>query len=317
MPRKVNGTKYEEFCIEAFKKVGVKEENARIMAHLIVKDDMWGVAFHGTFHMITYIQKMLTGGTDPKAEPTVVTEGPNWAIMDAHDCQGYYANYRAMELTIKKAKETGMAFVLIKNSSHNGASGLYPVMAAEAGLIGFCCTNTFANMCAPGGKGNIIGNAPFAYAFPAGEHTKPMWLDVATSAAALSKVFKAQEGGYELPEDYIVDGDGLPTTDPNAEGFALLPFGGHKGYGLALAIDAITGVIANSEFFGNKELGPVNPLWMHVPKEIPHMTHCCIAIDIGMMIDEKDYKRNIDEFIDYVHGFPIRPVRQNGARRRC
>lgn len=297
MPRKIYHEKLEKFATDSFIKVGVKPENAAIMAHLIVKDDKWGVASHGCFHLLTYLTKMQAGGIDPKAEPEMIREGPTFALMDAHHSLGYYANTKAMEVCIQKAKENGMAIVSIIHSSHNGASGLFPVMAAEEGMIAYTSTNTFANMAIPNGRGSILGNAPYAYAVPT--NGNPLWFDVATSACAQSKVFKAVEGHYLMPEGFIVDKDGLPTRDPSVPGWSLAPFAGHKGYGMAVSVDVLTGVLADSLFFGSSKGEMVE--WLSVPEVKTNMTQTCICIDVERLCGLQRYKDNMDLYMNYVH----------------
>lgn len=298
MPRKIDHVKLEQFVTDSFIKVGMEPDNAALVSSLIVKDDKWGVASHGCFHLTTYLKKMEAGGIDPKAEPEIVSQGLSWAMMDAKHCLGYYANWRAMELCVRMAKETGLALVNIYNSSHNGASGLYPVMAAEKGMIAYSATNTFANMSVPNGRGSIVGNAPYAYAIPT--NGKPVWLDIATSACAMSKVFKAQEGNYLMPEGLIVDKDGIPTRDPSVPGWSLAPFASHKGYGMAVSVDVITGLLANAQFFGGAK-GAVATDWLTVPERKSLMSHTCICIDVERICGLQLYKDNMDLYMNYIH----------------
>lgn len=300
MPRKIDYKKLEKFTSDAFVKVGVAQENADLIAHLIVKDDKWGVASHGCFHLITYLKKMQAGGINPKCELDIVKEGPSWAIMDAHDSLGYYSNWKAMELCVEKAKESVISIVTVYNSGHNGASGLYPVMAAEQGMLSYSATNTFDNMAIPNGKGSILGNAPYAFAVPT--NGNPVWLDIATSACAMSKVFKAEEGHYLMPEGCIVDADGNPTRDPSKPGWTLAPFAAHKGYGMAVSVDVITGILNNSQFFGGKN-GAVNE-WLSIPETKTKMSHTCICINVDKICGLQQFKENMDEYIAYIHNSP-------------
>jgi ureidoglycolate dehydrogenase (NAD+) len=298
MSRKADHVKLEQFVSDAFEKVNVKPETAKLLAELIVKDDKWGVASHGVFHLVTYLKKMQAGGIDPQAEPEIVREGDTWAVMDGNHALGYYANWKAMEVCVEKAKKCGIAVVTIFNSAHNGASGLYPVMAAEQGLIGYCATNTFANMSIPNGRGSILGNAPYAYAVPT--NGNPVWLDIATSACAMSKVFKAEEGNYLMPDGCIVDSEGIPTRDPSVPGWALAPFAAHKGYGMAVSVDVLTGVLADAEFFGS-EKGAVSNDWLSVPERKTKMSHTCVCIDVEQICGLQKYKDNMDRYINYIH----------------
>ena len=149
-----------------------------------------------------------------------------------------------METAIKKAKTAGIGYTGVKHSSHFGAAGYYANMAAGQDLFGLAVTNVDPCMTVPGAKGAIIGTNPIAYAVPAGKE-KPVFLDVATSTVAASKVFAARDLKKKIPDNWLADEQGVPTTDPSRFPWtgALLPMAGHKGYGLALMVEILAGVL--------------------------------------------------------------------------
>lgn len=229
MGRKVDIAKYQMLCEEILNRSGFCPDDSKAVAAIMVDNEKMGISTHGSFHMLTYLKKIRAGSIDPKGEIKVIEEGPTWANIDANYNLGFVASYRAMELAIKKAKEYGMAYVTVKNSSHYGTGAAYELMAAKEGMASIVCSNTWKLMAVPGSKSVVIGNSPLGYGFPAGKNP-PVFMDIATSAASLTKTIRAKEMGEKVPDGWIVDENGLPTNDPNSPNFSLVPVGAHKGY---------------------------------------------------------------------------------------
>ncbi len=304
MPRKVDGVQYEKFCAAALEKAGVEPSQAACAAGIMRLNDELGISTHGSFHLLTYVKKMRNGSIRPKASPIVSSEGPAWALLDARDGLGFIASHRAMEIAIEKARQYGLAYVGVFNSSHFGSCAAHTLQAVEAGLGAFACTNTFQLMAVPGSRGKVIGNSPFGYAFPAGRG-RAVFLDVATSAAALSKVFRAAEGGERLPDGWIVDSRGLPVNDPHTPDFSLSPFGGHKGYGIAVGIEIFAGVLSGGGF-----LSGVNE-WFD---DIAQRNNCChafVVFDVEAIAGPGRFRERLDRMIDEIHNEP----KAEGAER--
>lgn len=235
------------FCIKAMEKYGMGFEDAQITADVLVSTDAFGTHSHGTKNLKKYMEKVKAGGIDPKAVPEVASEGPGWAVMDGHNAIGMVSSYKAMEKAISKAKSSGIGYVGLKNGCHFGAAGYYANMAVKENMIGLAMSNADPNMTVPGGKGIILGNNPFAYAAPAGKEL-PVFLDIAMSSVAYLKVNKAKAQGIPVPEGWLVDIDGVPTTDAGkfpTEAF-LSPMAGHKGYGMALLVEILAAVITGA-----------------------------------------------------------------------
>jgi LDH2 family malate/lactate/ureidoglycolate dehydrogenase len=209
------------------------------------------------------------------------------------------SSYMAMDLAIQKAKSTGVAYVGVKHSSHYGAAGYYANMAAEKDMIGLSMCNVDPCMTVPGARGKILGTNPIAYAVPAGtEH--PVFLDIATSTVAASKVFAARALGKQIPDNWLVDDEGVPTTDPNyyPEQGALLPMSGHKGYGLALLVEILTGALT-----GAAMLGQIQSWVLDLP-DPTNEGHAFMAIDVGSMMPIQEFKNRMDWLIQEVRQSP-------------
>jgi LDH2 family malate/lactate/ureidoglycolate dehydrogenase len=153
-----------------------------------------------------------------------------------------------MRLAIEKAKTTGLAFVATRHSNHYGAAAYWAMMALPENMIGFSATNAPAAMAPSGGRTPILGTNPFAVAIPAGTEL-PVVLDLATTVVARGRVRLYAKQNKRLEAGWAFDEKGVPTTDPHAalKGF-LAPIGGYKGYGIALAVDLLSGVLTGSNY---------------------------------------------------------------------
>jgi LDH2 family malate/lactate/ureidoglycolate dehydrogenase len=298
MGRIVNAVKYEAFLVKALEKSGFDNHYSKIIANLMVENEKLGIATHGSFHLNTYIKKIHAGSINPKGAIEVVMEGPAFACIEANANLGFAATYDATELAIKKAKETGISYVLVRGSSHFGSCAPYTLMAADEGMAAIICSNTWKLMAVPGSKSKVIGNSPIGYAFPAGKHDN-VFLDVATSEAALSKVIRSAESKQEVPLGWIADEDGLPTTDPTSPNFSLVPFGAHKGYGFAFMIEVLAGVASGGGF-----LNQVGQDWMTNIDLFPNVCHAIIVIDIQKILGKEAFEARMDACIDEIHNSP-------------
>ena len=265
-----------DFCAEVLVKEGMSPEDAKITAEVLAVTEAYGTQSHGTKNLKGYIEKSHAGGVDLKAIPEVVTEGPAFACIDAKNSIGMVSSYKAMDLACKKASEAGIALVTVRNGCHYGSAGYYTNMAARRGLIGLAMSNVDPNMTAPGAKGMVIGNNPIAYAAPA-QSLPSVFLDIAMSNVASLKVIQARKDGQQIPSTWIVDKDGLPTTDPShyPEEGAMQPFAAHKGYGLAILVDLLTGILSGGATSPSGEIVS----WCFEMEKKNNVSHTFIAID--------------------------------------
>lgn len=270
------------FCAQALEKEGMKPEYAKLTAEVLSETDGYGTHSHGTKNLHNYIKKARAGGLDIQAEPEVVKEGPAFAVIDANNAMGMVTGVLAMELACKKARETGIGIVTAKNSCHFGAAGYYANMAAQKGMLGLSVSNVDPNMNAPGARAKALGNNPLAYASPS-ISVPSVFLDIAMSNVASLKVFKARAEGKQIPDNWIVDKDGLPTSDPShyPEEGAMQPMAAHKGYGLAILVDLLTGVLNG----GATSMGGKIGSWVVELDKPNSVCHTFIAIDASQFLD--------------------------------
>jgi ureidoglycolate dehydrogenase (NAD+) len=289
----------ETFCIAALMKVGVIEESARITAKVLVTTDTFGTHSHGTYHLANYVKKIRAGGIEPKAKPVVISEGQGWAMIDGQSSIAMATSCMAMEIAIKKAQSNGIGFVGVKNSNHFGAAGYYANMAAQNSLIGLAMSSGNPNMTAPGARGSVVGNNPFAYAAPY-EGGRSIFMDIATSAVAASKLMTSKSLGKEIPNTWIVDEEGVPTTDiskyPND--CSLQPMAAHKGYGLAVMIEILAAALTGAAVTDEIESWLLN---------LPHPTrmgHSFIAIDVSSISPLTQFHERMDHMVRGIHQAP-------------
>jgi ureidoglycolate dehydrogenase (NAD+) len=297
--RRIPASRLHEFCVKAMLRSGMREEDAHITAEVLVTTDTWGTFTHGTKHLGGYLRRIRAGGTDPQAMPEVTGEGPSWIKVDGHAAMAMVSAHRGMELAIEKARHRGVGYAGVRNSTHFGAAGYYASMALEHDMIGIAMSNVDANTTVPGARGNVIGNNPLAYAVPAGGEF-PILLDIALSTVAAGKIYAAQDLGTPIPNTWLVDADGLPTTDishyPRVG--SLLPMAGHKGYGLALLVEVLAAVLTGASM--TTQVGLWGVEW-DVPTD---EGHAFIAIHVGAMMPIDVFKARVDWLIQEIHNAP-------------
>lgn len=297
--RKVKLKELREFAVQALIKSGVSSENAEITADTLITTDMFGVMTHGMRNLGQYIEKMEAGGLDAKAEPSIVCEGPAFAIINGNKALGMVSGCKAMKLAVEKAKKVGIAYVGVKNSCHFGAAGYYANLAAEEGMIGLAMSNTDPVIAVPNGASKAIGTNPFSFACPTGDG-KSIFLDIALSSVAALKVIMAKEKGMDIPDTWLVDEDGQPTTDSSLfpQNASLQPMGAHKGYGLAVLVEILSAVITGAGMLS--EIAS----WNLDMSSVNNAGHAFIAIDIKQMISQEDFNKRISQVINELKNGP-------------
>lgn len=291
----------KRFCRDALVQEGMKEEHAAITAEVLAETDAFGTSSHGTKNLYGYIKKARVGGVDLKAEPELVRESAACALLDAHNALGMVGAWMGMSRAIEKAREVGIALVTVKNSCHFGAAGYYANMAARQGLIGISMSNVDPNMTAPGARGMLLGNNPFAYAAPS-ESVPTVFLDIALSNVASLKVVQARRDGRQIPDTWIVDKDGLPTTDPShyPEEGAMQPMAAHKGYGLAVMVDLLTGILAGSDTSMSGKIVS----WCFEPEKPNNVTHTFIAVNPELLCGKPAVASDVEQMAQILRNAP-------------
>jgi LDH2 family malate/lactate/ureidoglycolate dehydrogenase len=246
MITRVSAERLRDFCAALFEGAGVPSPDALTAADSLVEADLRGVSSHGTTRVGIYLERLQAGLINPRPTVAVIRETATTVLLDGDNGLGPVIGVRAMDEAIRRATEYGTAWVGVRNSNHFGAAAYYVQRAIAARCIGLALTNAPATMALWGGRTPFLGTNPFAMGVPAGQE-RPIVVDMATSVAARGKIILAAKKGEPIPPGLAVDVEGRPTTDAQAalDG-AVLPFAQHKGYGVALLIEMLSGVLAGA-----------------------------------------------------------------------
>jgi len=294
--------------------VGVPPDDALAVTRVLVEADMMGIATHGVIRLTPYTTRVRLGGVKARPRVAVETRAPSLAMVDGDNGLGPVIGTRALAGAMEMAAATGIAYVGCRNSNHFGAMMPYARIACDAGYVMIAATNAGPTMPPWGGAEAKIGNNPLCVAapMPDGPH---FILDMAMSVAARGKIRIAERNKTPIPEGWAVDKHGRPTTDAAEamRGF-LVPFGGHKGSGLSMAVDILAGVIAGAGFL----TGIAS--WTEQPKEPQRAGHFFLLIDPERLVGAGAFAGSMARFRDSVRSTrpadPASPVLLPGQREQ-
>jgi LDH2 family malate/lactate/ureidoglycolate dehydrogenase len=285
------------FATECYVALGVPPEAAALVADTLVQADLWGHPSHGVMRLFWYAARLESGATSATAIPAVDGSATALSVLDGGDGLGQVVAHAAMKTAIAKAKEHGIGAVAVRHSGHFGTAMYFTRMAARAGCIGFVSTNASPAMSPWGGREKRVGTNPWSWAVPAGRYP-PMMLDVANTAVARGKLYAAESRSDKIPEGWAIDVDGMVTTDP-ARGIAgtILPMAGHKGYAIAVMMDALSGVLSGSAF-GASIIGP------YAPEGRSGVGHLAIALNIEACRPLAEFEADMERLISELKATP-------------
>ena len=293
------------FTVAVLESYGVPVADAEIGADVLIDADLVGIESHGIAHLpwhIGYAPGFESGVVNPTPEIKVLRETPISAAWDGDGGFGTIVCQKAMSACIEKAQTSGTGMITVRNGRHFGAAGYYANMAVEHDLIGMAMCNVPPIAVAAGGKSRVFGTNPIAMAAPI-EGGTPFRLDVATTAVAGGKLEIAGRQDKPLPVGWAVDADGEHSDDPFIlrKNGGLLPLGStletssHKGYGLGLMVDVMTGVLSGggSGLFSPRGTNLVQGQWF-------------AAWRIDLFCDPDEFKSNMRDMADAIRG--VEPV---------
>ena len=261
---------------------------------MLVWANLRGVDSHGVLRIPSYVASIERGGMNPTPDIQVVVDTPAMSLIDADWAFGPVVTTFAMRRAIAKAREVGIGWMLIRNTTHQGAMGYYTQMAAREGLAGIAVACSPPNMAPHGARIPGVHNSPISIAVPGDRH-RPLLLDMATSVAAGGKVSLAIDKGIEMPDGWAIDKEGQPTRDPTQVG-ALLPTGAYKGSGLAMLFECLASLMVGNPLVARRLAG----------EEIrPGSQNSFLgAIDVATFTDLDAYRQNADDLVDRVKALP-------------
>lgn len=282
----------EELIQNKLISAGVWKDHAAKIAEVLVHADLRGVNSHGALRTEHYVNRLQAGGINPDPAISFKATGPVTGVVDGDDGFGHLVGDAAMGHAIEMAKANGVGMVTAMNSSHCGALSYFVQEAAQQGLIGIAMTHTDKIMVPFGGKEPFLGTNPIAYGVPA-KTEKPFILDMATSTVALGKILQHKEEGKSIPEGWGVDESGESVADPSKV-VSLTPFGGPKGYGLAMIVDIFSGLLAGMAF------GPhINQMYGDLDQK-RKLGHYFCAINPSFFTDPDQFLEQMDRMMKEV-----------------
>jgi LDH2 family malate/lactate/ureidoglycolate dehydrogenase len=245
---KVGAANLKKTAAEILVACGETPEGADAVAENMVKSDSRGITTHGTYLLSPVYERVQAKQLSLPTRASVISDEGATALIDGGDGLGAIAGKLAVETAVAKAKEFGTGTVLIRNTNNVGSLACYTEAAAKEGAVAFMCCNAAPAMSAWGGAEPFLGTNPIAVAIYTGGDIL-FSADMASSVVARGKIRKASRNGQSIPEGWALDAEGNPATDPAAalKG-CLLPMGGPKGSGIALAADIIAGLLSGASY---------------------------------------------------------------------
>ncbi len=292
----VDDKKLKTFVTNVFTKIGVPETDARVTADVIVRADLRGIESHGVARIHRYTDRILSGLIKVKANIRVMGETPTALLIDGDNGLGQVVSVYAMKRCLTKAKESGVCIATVRNSNHFGIAGYYAMLALKEDMIGVSLTNARALVAPTYGRKAMLGTNPIAVAVPTASEN-PFVLDMATSVSSIGKIEVYERREKKVPPGWGINSHGKDTFNPTAilRGGALLPLGGHaetagyKGYGLAVVIDILCGVLSGAAFGSH-----VGPLSSNYPSNTGHFF---AAIDISPFLSVENFREGVSTLL--------------------
>ena len=293
-----------DFISRVIQSAGMPSADAQIWAGLLTETSLLGFDTHGIRMVERYVDCLTQGGAS-LGKPEVISCNGATAVIDAHNCLGHLAAWKAVETAAENAKKYGISFTAIKNAGHIGACSLYSKALAERDCIGLCSTTSRPGIAPTGGIKSTVGINPLSVSAPI-ETDSFFLLDMSTTITAMGKVTMAMDNGKTIPSGWALDKNGKPTTDPKeARDGSLLPIGGYKGYGLALALELLCSSLTGASFADEIASWIASP---GTPTKIPFSI---IAIDIAHFQDPANFKASVKGWLSKVIDVP----KQEGVER--
>lgn len=290
---KIQPQRLKEISIEILLGLNATREEADLVADCLVRAEMRGIDTHGVHFLKLLSERIDARMIQIPTSLRVIRENDTTAVLDGGNGLGQVAAHQAMRMNIQKARNFGTGLTLVRNTNHIGILAFYTLMAAEEGMVGIVMSNSAPSMSPWGGTEPFLGTNPISIAVPGGGEG-PVVLDMSSSVVARGKIRLAQRKKQPIPLGWALDETGLPTTDPEAamKG-TLLPIGGPKGYGLALMIDILAGLLSGSQY------GP-NIRTFHQPKGPTGIGVLTMAIDVQRFMPLDQFKQLMGSYTESI-----------------
>ena len=283
-------------CLKVFQKYNVPPDAAEIVTRSMVDANRVGHDSHGVIHLPKYVCEIESGLIQPNAPIGTVHESASIAVLDGNWGFGPVIATRAVEMAIQKARQTDVSSVAVSRCNEVGRLGGYVCLAADAEMIALLMVNDHGGgtCVAPhGGVEGRLSTNPIACAVPI-QGQNPIVLDMSTSVVASGKIRVKQHRNETLPDGWLINSDGEPTTNPNdfyeTTPAALLSFGGisaHKGFGLGVIVDILAGALTGAGCSQSDDARIGNGLFV-------------LVMNVASFREFPGFSSEIERFIDYL-----------------
>lgn len=291
-------TTLQQLATRALQSFGLIEADASDAARILVLGDLFGVHTHGVSRIESYGERLNLGGIKARPEIHIERVAPTIAKLDGNNGVGPLVGFRALETAMGIAREFGVGIVFARGSNHFGPVGPYSYLAAEAGFASIIGSNSTTTIAPTGGRDARLGNSPVGFGVP-NPGGSPIILDMAISVVARAKIRSALTRGEAIPDTWATDKEGNRTNDPKAalDGF-LLPIGGHKGYGMALIVDLLAGLLSGAAYLTHVKS------WLDAPEQPQNLGHFFILIDARTLGPASWLAERMNDFAAILHATP-------------
>ncbi|MHB1065062.1 MAG: Ldh family oxidoreductase [Georgenia sp.] len=285
-----------DFAAAALVAVEVPQTDARLTAESLVTADRRGVHSHGLLRLPLYVDAIRAGGINPVPAMSWPAGSTGVAVLDADGALGQVAMSAAVDRVLSLARTCGIGAVSVQNSTHYGAGAYWTDRLVAEGMVGILSSTTGPTVAPFGGSEKVLGTNPLTMAAPSAGPA-PLTLDMATSNGAYGRVVAARNEGREIPAGWAVDSEGRPTVDPaSALDGALLPFGGVKGSGLSVLLEAFSASLTNAAFAYETE-----DIWVNRASRM-NTGHLLIALDADVFTGREHTERRVARLQEKVRG---------------
>lgn len=248
---RISDKNLRKMLAQILSKEKLAKKDSESIIDCLVEADSCGIHTHGVLTFMSHLKKIQEKKYNLNSKLEIIRQGGAFSVIDADNSIGFISAKYCMDIAIEKVKQAGIYTVFSFNSNTYGPAFYYPLLAAREGLIGITFCNSPAAMAPFGGREKLLGTNPFSVVIPC-DKSNPIILDMATSKVAKSKINEARIKGEKIPSGWALNEHGKATTDPiEAIKGMMLPIGGHKGYGIALIIDVLAGVLSGSNYLNN------------------------------------------------------------------
>jgi LDH2 family malate/lactate/ureidoglycolate dehydrogenase len=295
--------------------VGVPPAISEIEAEIAAEADLLGVPSHGIKMLPGLLQAIQQGRVNPKPKLKIFERRVAACVLDGDHGPGRYVSTEAMRNAVERAKIAGVGACVATRLTHWGRAHAYVYRAAREGAIGICTTNAIPNVVAWGSSKPLLANNPLAIGVPRGAGEEPIILDMAMSQAAVGKIRTFLREGRTAPPNWGQDASGQPTGDPAVilSGGRVLPFGDHKGVGLAVMMELLTGALADGLL--SFEIARSN-----AAGQDPDSSKLFLALDVTAFVEPERFAQRVRDFINWLHhtepGLEIMLPGERGWRAR-